>query len=795
MSIIKTSHIKGVLILKGLIMAGGEGTRLRPLTCGIPKPMIGIMGKPVMEYIIELMRNAGITDIAVTLMYMPHIITDYFGNGEHWGVNLHYFVEDTPLGTAGSVKNAQEFLDETFVVISGDSLTDININEAADFHRANGAEASLVLTQVENPLEYGIVVTDKYGKIIRFLEKPGWSEVFSDTANTGTYILEPSVLELIPDGIQYDFSKDLYPKMLADGRNLYGHIANGYWCDIGDLNAYRRCHFDILDGKVDVSVDAYADNGIYLQPGATVEPGAELASPCYIGSGTVVKSGARIMPYSVLGKDCRVESGASLKQSVVQQNVSIGKNAQLRGGIVADGAVVGKNSTVLENSVVGAKTQVGDMCEVKTNIKIWPEKTIEDERIVGNNLIWGDNLSRHLFGEHGVTGEINVSITPELATRLGAAYGAAHKNARLAVSRGSGGALEMLKNAFVSGMLSAGAAVFDFGELPLPAARRAIPFYALTGGLHLLFGQTGSGLSVTFMDKNGTDISRDAERKLEGLYMREDFTRCEAGEIPGVTRLHDYKTYYAREIINEIKSNLDITAHIEGGGEAMHELAANMGIHLTARPRSGVISAVIDDYAERLVLTDEMGRVISGEMYFALASLICILSEKRKIVVPLSGSDGIISMAERYSVTAVRCKSDKSQLMSCMREHSPMQYRMMYDAPYAFAKICEIMHSKNVRLCDIADETPAIHIVEREVSCEPNKKGTVIRAIADSLNTSTDRTVELEEGVKVIHENGWVLVIPHAQKPICRVISEGVNEEFAAELCNFYTKEVEKYSK
>lgn len=786
--------------MKGLIMAGGEGTRLRPLTCGKPKPMIDIMGKPVMEHIIELMRSAGIKDIAVTLMYMPHVITDYFGDGKKFGVNLHYFIEETPLGTAGSVKNAQSFLDSPFIIISGDSLTDMDIKSAIEFHRSKKAQATLVLTQVDNPLEYGIVVTSQDGRIVRFLEKPSWSEVFSDTANTGTYILEPSVLDRIPEGVFYDFSKDLYPKMLADGCPMFGYVTSGYWCDIGDLGAYRKCHFDILDKKVKINISAEERKGVYIQQGALVEQGTHIMAPSYIGMGAVVKSGAKILPYTVVGSDSRIAEGASVKQSIIQKNVSLGKNAQVRGSIIADGVLIGRNSTTLENSVVGANTKIGDMCEVKTNIKIWPDKTIESERIVAENLIWGDNFSRRLFGENGVSGEINVSVTPEFASRLGAAFAASNKNAKLSVSRGAGGALEMLKNAFVAGMLSSGAKVFDFGEIALPVARRAIPFYGLTGGLHLIAQQGSDGddlrLSVTFMGKDGTDIDRGAERKLEGLYAREDFMRCEPEEIASVTRLYDYKYYYTREIINEVNATLNLNVYVEGAQEIIKEIASQLDIKLVDRPRGGSISAFIDEYAERLVITDERGRTISGEEYFALAALCCVLLEKSEIVVPYSSSDEIVAMAQKHGVGALRCKSEKSQLMSFMKEHNPLQYRMMYDAPYALVKICELIQKNATSLSSLVDKIPDIHIIEKEVVCDMSKKGTVIRAIASEFDKSSKgKRIEMEEGVKIIHENGWVLIIPHGEKNVCRVISEGFNEEFAHELCDFYVKEVEKHIK
>ncbi|MCK9478736.1 MAG: sugar phosphate nucleotidyltransferase [Firmicutes bacterium] len=782
--------------MKGLIMAGGEGTRLRPLTCTKPKPMVDIMGRPVMEYIIELMKSAGITDIAITLMYMPQVITEHFGDGSKFGVNLTYFVENTPLGTAGSVKNAQDFLDDSFVIVSGDSLTDIDISAAVDFHKQKDAEVTIVLKNVENPLEYGIVITDSNGKIIRFLEKPSWSEVFSDTANTGIYILNPSVLNLIPQNEQYDFSKDLFPKMLSAGHKMFGHTAGGYWCDIGDLPAYKQCHFDILDAKVKVRIDAPESNGIFIHENAQVSQNCVITAPCYIGDGAEISGGVRIMPHSVIGSNCRIFEGASIKKSVVLKNVAVGKSAQLRGAIIDEGVRIGAHCIALEDSVIGGQTRVGDMCEIKNNVKIWPQKTIEGETIVSDNLIWGDNFGRKLFGENGISGEINVDITPEFATRLGAAFGAANKNAKLSVSGGGGGALDMLRSAFISGLLSSGASVYDFGEIVLPIARRAIPFYGLDAGMHILLSKSGGemGLSLTFLNKDGGNISRVFERKTEMLFMREDFMRCQPDKIKNITRFFDYQLYYIREILNEIKAPLDIKIRVEGSDIAK-ELLSQMGATVVSGDAKGVISAIIDDYAEKLVLIDEQGRSFTSEAFAALAAQIAAKGGNKVIVSPISGSDTIEKIAMEHDAGVIRCKTGKSNMMECMQKHNLLQFRIMFDAIYAVAKICETLTERKMLLSEMADEIPEIYIVEKEVECIASKKGKVIRSIADIAQQGKYNKIELEEGVKIVNDDGWVLIIPHAQKPACKVISEGINEEYANELCDIYIEHIQKHSK
>src|ERR671938_2143669 len=230
--------------MKAVVMAGGEGTRLRPLTSNQPKPMVPIVGKPCMEHILELVREHGFEDVIVTVAFLPQAIRSYFGSGESLGLAIEYSVEESPLGTAGSVRLARNRLDDTFLVISGDALCDIDLGALVAFHREKGAAVTIGLKSVDNPLEFGIVVTDEDGKVERFLEKPSWGQVFSDTINTGIYVLEPEVLKHIPTDRPYDFSKELFPLLLEMGRPIYGHVCDGYWQDIGNLDQYRQADVD-----------------------------------------------------------------------------------------------------------------------------------------------------------------------------------------------------------------------------------------------------------------------------------------------------------------------------------------------------------------------------------------------------------------------------------------------------------------------------------------------------------------------------------------------------------------------
>src|SRR5256714_412671 len=271
--------------MKAVVMAGGEGTRLRPLTSNQPKPMVPIVGKPCMEHIIELVREHGFEEVVVTVAFLPQAIRSYFGDGESLGMTIEYSVEESPLGTAGSVGLAREKLDEPFLVIPGDALCDIDLTKLVEFHREKGAAVTIGLKSVENPLEFGIVVTDDDGRIERFLEKPSWGQVFSDTINTGIYVLEPEVLRHIPTDRPFDFSKELFPLLLEMGRPMYGHVMEGYWQDIGNLDQFRQANFDALDERVRLNVKGIRIRGnVWVGEGVELNDLDAIEGPAYLGN-------------------------------------------------------------------------------------------------------------------------------------------------------------------------------------------------------------------------------------------------------------------------------------------------------------------------------------------------------------------------------------------------------------------------------------------------------------------------------------------------------------------------------
>ena len=792
--------------MKAIIMAGGEGSRLRPLTCGIPKPMAPVMNRPVMEHSILLLKKHGIRDIGVTLRVHPEQIRDYFGDGTAFGVRLTYFLEETPLGTAGSVKNAADFCKEDFLVISGDAMTDVDLGDFISFHKAKSAEASLLLKHMDIPLEYGVVVTDERGRIVRFLEKPGWSQVFSDTVNTGIYLLKPSVLSLA-ERMPCDFSKDIFPRLLEKGRPLYGYVADGYWCDIGDLDAYRHCHYDIFAGKTKtVRAASEIRPGIYAEEGAVIEAGAELHAPLLIGTRVHMESGARIDGYTAIGEGCHIRSGASIKRSVLLPGVTVSKNAQIRGSVLCAHSFVGEGAALFEQSVLGEESKVGAEAVVRPGVKIWPYKAVGNGEILSESLVWGNALTDSLFQETGMEGDYGTQLLPQTALRLGRAVGTLFEG-RCGISADGDAASLVLKKALSSGLMASGSTVFDFGNQPLPITRSGVRVYGLSGAVHASVRENRA--TITVMGNGGAFLSRDMMRKLMGIYHREDFKSAEAGSVLLPEDGSEYKLYYLRQLLGGMQKTNGIRVAAAAGSPAGRRLlaaaAAELGWHLCLEeetlvetdtaamrrfaeqvPEKGCrLGAVLSPSCETVHLVDERGRRVEPEVYEALSALMVMRKYPGAHIIAGAGTTSAIeALAKRYGAGVRRTKASPIDRLEALSGGTPAeeaQRILQFDGVGALARIVDFLEGENTTLSALLSEIPPFYIRQSAVPCTPGDRGRIIRLLSRMVPEA-----DTLDGVKIREKNGWVLILPDGNMPACRIIAEGSREEYARELTDLY---------
>ncbi|MFQ5887001.1 MAG: sugar phosphate nucleotidyltransferase, partial [Anaerolineae bacterium] len=511
-----------------------QGTRLRPLTLGRPKPMVPMVNKPLLAHILDLLKRKGFTQVVMTLQSLSDVIQDYFGDGRELGMEFEYAVEQVPLGTAGGVKNAEECLDETFLVISGDALTDFDLEKLVEFHRREGALVTITLYRVPNPLDYGVIITDKEGQVTQFVEKPSWGEVISDTVNTGIYVLEPEVLAEMEPGKAYDFSRDLFPQLMGKKAPLYGYVASGYWCDVGDIAEYMRANFDLLEGRVQVGELGKDIGGrIWCGEGVEIAPDARLFGPTYLGHGVKIKGGVVVHGPSVLRDHTIVDNRAQIDRSVVWRNSYIGEGVEVRGAIVGRQVSLKSKVVIFEGAVVGDASIVGERAMIHAGVKIWPEKEIESGATVKSSIIWGAKGRRTLFGRFGVTGLVNVDLTPEFAARLGAAFGATLPlGATVTMNRDPHRSPRMIKRGIISGLPSAGIHVSDLRNMPIPVARYITKITDAAGGVDVrLSPYDNRVVDIKFFDERGQNLSKVQEREIEKIFFREDFRRVYLEDI------------------------------------------------------------------------------------------------------------------------------------------------------------------------------------------------------------------------------------------------------------------------
>ena len=818
-------------------MAGGEGTRLRPLTSNAPKPMIPVTNRPMMEHVVGLLRQHGFDEIVVTVAFMANAIRTYFGDGSEFGVRMVYATEETPLGTAGSVRNAMDELDERFLVISGDVLTDIDLTSVVKVHEERGAMASIALKAMENPLEFGIVITSEDGSIERFLEKPTWGQVFSDTINTGIYVLEPEIFDYIPAGRPVDFSEEVFPALLAEGKPLFGHTVEGYWEDVGALDAYLAAHRDVLDAKVSLDVPGFPlGEGVWLGEGAEVHPSAKIVGPAVIGDYTVVEAGAHLGEYTVLGSNVWVGPDAYLERAIVHDNTYLGGGVRLRGAVVGRSCDLRQAARCEEGVVLGDECFVGEHAVINPGVKVYPFKTVEASAIINSSIVWESRGARHLFGRRGVSGLANVDITPELAVRVAMAYGTTvKKGAVVTTSRDSSRAGRALKRAVMVGLNAAGVDVSDLEIATVPVTRFQVRATQGQGGLTVrLDDDDPQSINIRFFDADGLDIDETTQRTIERLFYREDFRRSMAGEIGDIgfparalerysdalmatvdteaiaasefKVVLDYAYGSASFVMPNVLSKLgaDVLAvnpYAATAGATAFDVAAHAArVADLVRASGAHLGAVIDAPGEHLTLVDDSGRILAhDEALHALLQLVTADGPGVKVAVPVAVSRSVEELCARNRAELVWTKLSTPHLMEVaagggVRFAASQEggyivpsFLPAYDAAATLVHLLDMLARHRVRLSKIVSLVPPVHMAHERVVTPWEQKGTVMRTLVERL---PDRETLLVDGVKVLHDEGWALVLPDPDDPITHIWAEGPTDREAKGLAQEYARRI-----
>lgn len=807
-----------------MVLAGGEGTRLRPLTSTIPKPLLPVANRPLVEHALRLLRRHGIREVVVTLQFLAPLIRNYLGGGSDLGVEITYATEAQPLGTAGAVKQASDLLDGTFLVISGDVLTDINLEEAVEFHKSRGAIATLVLTRRSDPLDFGIVVAGEDGAVLKFLEKPGWGEVFSDTVNTGIYVLEPGVLAWVGEG-PTDFSQEVFPLLLKEGLPVYGMVAEGYWADVGTLEAYVRANRDALEGKVRLDPAGFpVGPGIHTGEGALVEEGALLRPPVMVGNHCRVEEGAFIGPYTVLGHGVVVKRGATLEGAILHDNAYVGPGAWLHGCVVGRNSDIRSAARVGEGAVIGDEVVVEEEAVVKEGVKVFPFRRISRGAIVTKSLVRESVAPERLFAGGLVEGVLNVDLTPELAVRVAMAFGSVlDPGSRVAVSRDPGRGARAIKRAVIAGLTAVGVNCEDLEVAPLSAARYFTFASGAAGGISV---RTRPGdphtVRMLFFDAAGKEIPEALRRQAERVFFREGFRRALPHEL-GDVRLARWLQPYVEALTSWLSGaeiglsrgerrprlrvvldagngsvalvlplylgRLGVESLVLGGeldprlfAEAEQNLSARLErVGELVRNSGAALGAVLDEGGEGLVLVDEVGLPLSPERALLLFVRLVGGEQGGSVVVPFSATSLVEEVAREEGLEVIRTPMGTSRLLA----ETAVPGRLLvsdaqgrfgfpdffpgFDAFVALGLLVRAVESGR-SLSSLLEGMPTPAVLTAEVQVSWEAKGRVMRLLLQALERER---VEVMDGVKVTTPEGWVLVAPDPTRAVIRLWAEG----------------------
>lgn len=369
--------------MKAMILAAGRGTRLYPLTADRPKPVIPVMGVPLLHHVFDLLKESGINEVIINCHHEGDTLKEFL-EGQNLGINLQFSVEEDLLGTAGGVKHAEDFFGNTFVVVYGDNLFDIDIQDVINFHRSKNALVTVALSHVERPEECGVVSLDESGRVTGFVEKPEKGKAQTNLVNAGLYVVEREVLDLIPKDVPYDFGHELFPQLLKGKGRIFGYVIKGYAKDIGTPRNYSEVHRDLLAGKASrlSKRSGWFSQGPGIPSSARIHETAVLGSPVLVGEDTVVEEGAHVSAGSVLGKRCRVGRGATIEGSIVWDGVSIGEGSRVKGSVLAEDCEIAERVTVGDGSIVGSGCLLEKDSILEPGVKLPPNTVVGEGEIV-----------------------------------------------------------------------------------------------------------------------------------------------------------------------------------------------------------------------------------------------------------------------------------------------------------------------------------------------------------------------------------------------------------------------------
>lgn len=823
-------------------MAGGAGTRLRPLTTAVPKALLPIVGEPMLARVVHLLGRHGVDRCVVTLQHQASVVLKYFSADHVDDVSIRFLTEPRPLGTAGSVRYAQTWLeDDDILVISGDCLTDMDLTHLRERHRENDADLTIALAHRPDPRSYGVVTVADDGRVETLVEKPSWGEVASDTVNTGVYLVHPRVLDLIPLDTPTDWATDVIPALLRAGARVYGEVVDGYWEDVGTLASYAKAQRDVLDGMVATDRGAFeVSPGVLVATGAEVSPDADLRAPVYIGPFAKVEADAVVGPYTVVGTNTLVRARAVVDHSVLHPNVFVANDADIRGSIIGRATEIRHGARVLQGAVIADGCTIMDGAVIGTDVLVYPGKTIDEGTVVDESVVWESPSQRQVFGDSGVRGIVNVDMTPERIVRLAAAFATTlPKGATVSVGRDHSRAARALNRALAGALTASGLNVRDLRAVTTALVRNDTARYSAGGVILRTTPGRPDSIDVLFLDDRGGEIGSQQRDAVERVFTRREFRRPLPADIGDIRTPHRVLDDYANDVEEEISLDAIRAGRPRivldaGGGPSVNVLALLMGrLSIDAltvgaaleeeaaadpaparesalRRLAGLvvssgagIGARLGPTGERLSIVDELGRVIDdGRMLLIMLDLVAARRHGGVVAVPVTTSRLAEQVAAFHGVGVRRIGAGFAPLAAASAQSDVIlagdgRGRFVLpslgpgpDAVAALMMLLVLMADSDLTLSQLNARIHATSVVSRTVNVPWHRRAGVMRSLRQAAE---GHEVDTLDGVRIIDPDGsWCLVLPDDDQAVLTLYAEAEEPLAAVRLLDVWQRVVEQ---
>lgn len=713
-----------------VVMAGGFGSRLAPLTNTRPKPMLPVNNRSAFERILDLLADNGFSGAAVTTMYLPEQLESV----KHDRVELAFFRENEPRGSAGAVRALSDFLSDTVLIISGDAVCDFELKKYYEKHIAENRQATMLLSKTKNPKEFGTVLLDgKTGRITRFLEKPSWADTLSNLINTGIYILNKNIIEMIPEGVFFDFGRDLFPLLMKKDIPIYGEPAHGNWCDIGTFGDFYACNMRLSEEK------------------------------------------------NIIGEGCSIDKNAKISGSILFENVKAGAS-EITDSIIGENVVIGSGCIIPEGCVIGAGSIIGDRAVLSPGIKIADHIRIgKGAKVMGN--VFMNSASRHLFGDEGISGKYGSEIDSEICFKLGQDLSSLGKPARIGVMHNGNSISRLFAESIRIGAVSCGAQVIDLEDGFAEAASFSPQEYNLDCCAYVAdFGTANGNVLIRLYEKNGLFLSREKQRKIENA-MREKLP-APAKILKTQVLEHDQRVKFRYcHYLQEVTGRLDgIQAAALGKNEQANfffsnarELGADTILLEDDSDVSGDIFVFEGDSNLSAIASD--GTALSFWQLFTLAALSG--GKNKKLYLPLSTPEAVEGFLNDSGCEAVFYNDSESE-----ERKKAFSTHFYNDNVLLALLVCRYLRENNITLNEAVNKLPRFFVRSVDIDVDEDEKADLIGSLAEECG-------DCSRGVRLRNEKGCIAVFPREDGGF-RVFAEAVSSEFAEELCSFAEKKLKK---